>query len=121
MVDDLLAAHRMRALADMEKALESRLRRHLGELGRPIAEAMQRQDSLLELRADAIEDRMRMDLEEVTELLMEVLNSLQPTARETLLPGGSMGLPQPLASALSAQPSRATSSTVIAMPPTSRH
>lgn len=111
-LDDLLTHHQLRILEETTLLLLDAMA--------PMAEAMQRQDSLLELLTDAIEKKLEMNQEELTELLMEVLSSLQPTAREMLLPHGSTQLPPSLESALSARRSRTTSSTATAAQPTSR-
>lgn len=67
-------------------AIEPVLHLQLMQLAAPLAEALQRQDSLLEQRTDAIVERLRVLQEQQTDLMMEVLQSLQPTAEQQLLP-----------------------------------
>lgn len=101
----------MRALADQHHLLEvhSRMMERqvaqlLLEALRPVALAMQRQDSLLELRADGLEQRLETDQKELTELLMEVLRTLQPPVEQQLGLAPSRPLPSSLASAISRTP-----------------
>ena len=72
----MLALHQR----EMLQKQEAQFRQLLLEALRPVAEAMQRQDSLAELRQDHLQ-----------ELLMEVLTSLQPSAEAQIYP--RIGLP----------------------------
>lgn len=72
--------------------LQALLQQTLLEALRPLAAALQRQDQLVVLKAQELEQRLHPlrevlipAQEEQTDLLREVLSSLQPTAQEQLL------------------------------------
>jgi hypothetical protein len=74
----LLLEERARAYHDLEWTLalqEAKFRELLLQALRPVAEAMHRQDNLAELRQDSL-----------AELLVEILQSLQPSAEAQIYP-----------------------------------
>lgn len=79
--------------------LQALLQQTLLEALRPLAAALQRQDQLVVLKAQELEQRLSPLLTlppqqaEQTDLLREVLSSLQPTAQEQLL--GLLSSPPP--------------------------
>lgn len=82
-IEVLLLQERVRADLEWKLQLqEAKFREALLEALRPVAAAMQRQDSLAERRQDNLQ-----------ELLMEVLTSLQPSAEEQIFP--RIGQPPP--------------------------
>jgi hypothetical protein len=84
-------------LTSPQRAQEARKERHrqqqaellregLLEALRPLAQALQRQDSLLLEQTARLERLQNSQQEQTEELLLEVLNSLQPPASQQLLP-----------------------------------
>jgi hypothetical protein len=66
-------------------AIEPVVHRQLMQMAEPLAEALQRQDNLEMERLHSLNLRQELRAEQMLELQMDLLSSLQPTAEQQLL------------------------------------